>query len=158
LAPEQALVLEEDPRRARVTARVYLERYLRLPNYRSNLERLGYGEEDLAGQGSDRLVDAVVVHGNPGEVAAQVRAHLKAGADHVCVQPLTPVVGSMPGRSKSWPRFCSPCEPAPGRADADHERHAMARVLITGSSDGLGLGAAQLLDTSLGSGPHDLDR
>jgi len=44
----------------------------------------------LAGQGSDRLVDAVVVHGNPGEVAAQVRAHLKAGADHVCVQPLTP--------------------------------------------------------------------
>ena len=90
LAPEQALVLEEDPRRARVTARVYLERYLRLPNYRSNLERLGYGEEDLAGQGSDRLVDAVVVHGNPGEVAAQVRAHLKAGADHVCVQPLAP--------------------------------------------------------------------
>ena len=88
LAPEQALVLEDEPRQARVTARAYLERYLRLPNYRANLEHLGYDEEDLAGQGSDRIVDALVVHGTPSEVAARVRAHLEAGADHVCVQPL----------------------------------------------------------------------
>ena len=88
LAPEQALVLEAEPRQARVTARRYLEGYLRLPNYRANLERLGYDEEDLAGQGSDRFVDALVAHGTPSEVAAQVRAHLEAGADHVCVQPL----------------------------------------------------------------------
>ena len=88
LAPEQALVLEGEPRLARATARAYLERYLRLPNYRANLEHLGYDEEDLAGHGSDRLVDALVVHGKPSEVAARVRAHLEAGADHVCVQPL----------------------------------------------------------------------
>ena len=88
LAPEQALVLENDPGKARVTARAYVERYLRLPNYSSNLERLGFGEEDLAGQGSDRLVDAIVGHGTAEQVAAQVRAHLEAGADHVCVQPL----------------------------------------------------------------------
>jgi probable F420-dependent oxidoreductase len=89
LAPEQALVLKDEPDRARVIARTYLERYLRLPNYRANLERLGYDEEDLAGQGSDRLVDALVVHGTPAEVAARVRAHLEAGADHVCLQPLS---------------------------------------------------------------------
>jgi probable F420-dependent oxidoreductase len=90
LAPEQALVLEAEPAKARVTARAYLSSYLGLPNYRRNLERLGFDEDDLAGPGSDRLVDAVVVHGGPDEVAAKVRAHLEAGADHVCVQPLAP--------------------------------------------------------------------
>jgi probable F420-dependent oxidoreductase len=88
LAPEQALVLEAEQRQARATARAYLERYLHLPNYRMNLEHFGYDEDDLAGQGSDRLVDALVVHGTPDEVAARVRLHLEAGADHVCVQPL----------------------------------------------------------------------
>jgi probable F420-dependent oxidoreductase len=88
LAPEQALVLESESRAARVTARAYLERYLRLPNYRTNLERLGYSEEDFAGQGSDRLTDALVPHGSAGEVAGRIRAHLEAGADHVCIQPL----------------------------------------------------------------------
>jgi probable F420-dependent oxidoreductase len=93
LAPEQALVLEADPAKARATARAYISGYLGLPNYRANLARLGFGQDDLAGQGSDRLVDAVVVHGAPAEVAAKVRAHLEAGADHVCVQPLAPAGG-----------------------------------------------------------------
>ena len=88
LAPEQAFVLGDEPRQARATARAYLARYLSLPNYRVNLERLGYGAEDLAEQGSDRLVDAVVVQGSPEQVVSRVRAHLEAGADHVCVQPL----------------------------------------------------------------------
>ena len=90
LAPEQALVLEAEPREARATARAYVSRYLALPNYRANLERLGFDEEDLAGQGSDRVVDALVAHGTANEVATRVRAHLEAGADHVCVQPLAP--------------------------------------------------------------------
>ena len=51
----------------------------------------------------------------------------------------------MPGRSKSSPRSCSPHEPKPGKLEIHHERHPMARILITGSSDGLGLGAAELL-------------
>ena len=51
----------------------------------------------------------------------------------------------MPGHSKPWPHSCSPHEPAPGRLEVLPERHPMARVLITGSSDGLGLGAARLL-------------
>lgn len=88
LAPEQAVVLDPDPSRARATARAYLERYLGLPNYANNLRRLGYGDDDLAGGGSEALVDALVCHGGAAEVAGGVLAHLEAGADHVCVQPL----------------------------------------------------------------------
>jgi probable F420-dependent oxidoreductase len=88
LAPEQAFVLEQDPSVARTTARRYLEHYLRLVNYRANLERLGYARDDLDGAGSDRLVDDVVAHGSAAVVAERVRAHLEAGADHVCVQSL----------------------------------------------------------------------
>jgi len=88
LAPEQALALDVEKDRARATARAYLERYLGAPNYRRNLERLGYGEEDFTERGSDRLVDALVAHGSVEQVARQVLAHLEAGADHVCIQPL----------------------------------------------------------------------
>lgn len=88
LAPEQALVLEDDPEVARRIGRTYLERYLRLPNYTANLRRLGWSAEALDGAGSDALVDALVLHGDAHDVGAAVRAHLDAGADHVCVQPL----------------------------------------------------------------------
>jgi probable F420-dependent oxidoreductase len=86
LAPEQAVVLETDPERARAFARGHTERYLRLPNYVNNLRRLGYTEEDVAGRGSDRLVDDVVAWGDVDQVSSRIRAHFEAGADHVCVQ------------------------------------------------------------------------
>jgi probable F420-dependent oxidoreductase len=89
LAPEQAFVLNNVPAEARAVARGYLERYLQLPNYLRNLERLGYRDEDFLGGGSDRLVDALVAHGDAEVVAERARAHLEAGADHVCVQPLS---------------------------------------------------------------------
>jgi probable F420-dependent oxidoreductase len=89
LAPEQAVVLEPDPGRARQIARGYMSGYLALPNYANNLRDLGWGERDLADGGSDVLVDAIVPWGDAGTVAERVRAHLDAGADHVCVQPLT---------------------------------------------------------------------
>jgi probable F420-dependent oxidoreductase len=88
LAPEQAVVLETDPHRARAIARLHTRTYLRLDNYVNNLRRLGYGEADLAGDGSDRLVDEIVAWGDLGAVVDRVRAHLAAGADHVCVQVL----------------------------------------------------------------------
>lgn len=88
LAPEQALVVEEDPELARLRARGYLERYLRLPNYAANLRRLGWSDTDLEGEGSDALVDALVPHGTADEVVGALRAHVHAGADHVCIQPL----------------------------------------------------------------------
>lgn len=88
LAPEQAVVLDDDADAARQRARGYLERYLRLPNYTANLRRLGWGARDLEGGGSDAFVDALVPHGGIDDVTGIVQAHLRAGADHVCIQPL----------------------------------------------------------------------
>ena len=88
LAPEHKVVVGTDTERARAIGRKVLKRYLALVNYRSNLLRLGFSDDDLAGEGSDRLVDALVLHGDPGTVAAGLRAHLEAGADHICIQVL----------------------------------------------------------------------
>jgi hypothetical protein len=62
--------------------------YLALPNYVANLRRLGFGDDDLADGGSERLVSALVVWGDAGAIRARVDAHLDAGADHVCLQLL----------------------------------------------------------------------
>jgi probable F420-dependent oxidoreductase len=88
LATEVACVLDTDVDRARATARKYAEAYLRLRNYTSNLLRFGFREEDVSAGGSDRLIDAVIPHGSAEEIAAVVREHLQAGADHVCLQPV----------------------------------------------------------------------
>lgn len=90
LMVEQTAVLDADRARARETAREFAARYLRLENYANNLRRLGWDDDDIAGGGSDRLVDAVIVQGDVGAVVARVRAHLDAGADHVCVQLRAP--------------------------------------------------------------------
>jgi probable F420-dependent oxidoreductase len=88
VATEVAVVVEPDAERAREQARTYAATYLGTSNYVRNLERLGFTERDLADGGSDRLIDSVVPHGTAGAVAEAVRAHLDAGADHVCLQPL----------------------------------------------------------------------
>jgi probable F420-dependent oxidoreductase len=88
VAPEVAVVVETDPGRAREQARAYAASYLELSNYTSNLRRFGFDESDIAGGGSDRLIDAVIPHGSPEDIARAVRQHLDAGADHVCLQPL----------------------------------------------------------------------
>ncbi|GAC1323190.1 MAG: LLM class F420-dependent oxidoreductase [Mycobacteriales bacterium] len=90
LVPEQAAVLETDPGVAREIARRHTGSYLRLANYTNNLRRFGFGDEDFADGGSDRLVDTIVAWGDESVVADRVRAHLDAGADHVCVQVLDP--------------------------------------------------------------------
>jgi probable F420-dependent oxidoreductase len=89
LCPEQAVVMDPDPRSAREVARRHTGAYLRLPNYRQNLLRLGFSEADCEGGGSDRLVDAIVAHGSAEVVAQRLREHLQAGADHVAIQVLT---------------------------------------------------------------------
>jgi probable F420-dependent oxidoreductase len=90
LAPEQKIVLDTDPVRARSIGRpVVAKPYLGLVNYTSNLRSLGYTDADLAGGGSDPLIDALVDHGDAGTVAAGLTKHLEAGADHVAVQLLT---------------------------------------------------------------------
>ena len=93
LAPEQKVVLETDPERARAIARPRVQNpYLGLTNYVSNLRRLGWTDADFAGGGSDALIDALVVHGDAQALGRGITAHLDAGADHVAVQ----VLGSDP--------------------------------------------------------------
>lgn len=84
LAPEQGVVLETDPDKARAIARAALAPYLNFPNYVNNWRRLGYSEEDV--KGSDRLIDALFLWGDADRIADGVRGQLAAGADHVCLQ------------------------------------------------------------------------
>jgi probable F420-dependent oxidoreductase len=88
VAPEVACVVDTDPARARAVARDYAKLYLGLRNYTQNLLELGFTEADLADGGSDRLIDAVIPQGSAEQIAEVVHAHLDAGADHVCLQPL----------------------------------------------------------------------
>ena len=88
LAPELACVLDADLERGRATARKYAQLYLGLRNYTSNVLRFGFTEQDIADGGSDRLIDTIVPQGTATEIAEMVCAHLSAGADHVCLQPL----------------------------------------------------------------------
>ena len=90
LAPEHKVVLDADPERARAIGRARVQApYLGLVNYTNNLRRLGWGDDDLSGGGSDALIDALVLHGSVSNVAAGLRRHRDAGADHVVIQLLT---------------------------------------------------------------------
>ena len=90
LCPEQKLLLESDPVRARGRARAAMAGTLGLPNYRRNLVRAGFEEADFEDGGSDRLVDAIVGWGDLESLIDRVEAHLTAGATHVCIQALDP--------------------------------------------------------------------
>jgi len=86
LAPEVAFVLDDNTGRARAKAREFAGTYLGLRNYTDNLLRHGFSDDDVADGGSDRLIDAIVPHGSAEEIAAVMRTHLDAGADHVVLQ------------------------------------------------------------------------
>ncbi len=90
LCPEQMVLLETDPSRARRAARMALAPYLKLENYVNNWRRSGFGDADLAGDGSDRFVDANVVWGDETAIRARIGQHWDAGADHVCIQAIHP--------------------------------------------------------------------
>jgi probable F420-dependent oxidoreductase len=90
LAPEQMVLRETNPTKAREVARKNLATYLLLPNYYENWRWLGFEESDWQGGGSDRLIDAIVCWGDEDKIRAHVQAHFDAGADHVCIQPFRP--------------------------------------------------------------------
>jgi probable F420-dependent oxidoreductase len=96
LAPEQAVVFAKTRETARPTGDIYMRTYLALPNYRNNLVRLGWSDEDLTPPGSDRLFDAMVVWGDDDEIARKLRRHHDAGADHVAVSVLLPTPDRAP--------------------------------------------------------------
>ncbi len=96
IAPEQAVVLETDPDRARNVARTHLAGYLGLPNYARSIVRAGFDEAELADGGSDRLVDRLVAWGDEAAIGARVAEHREAGANHVCLQVLGPERVALP--------------------------------------------------------------
>jgi probable F420-dependent oxidoreductase len=98
LCPEQAVVLEKDPAKARAIARKFLAIYLTLPNYTNNFLRLGFQEADFSNGGSDHLIDSVVAWGDTKAIVSRIHEHHSAGADHVCIQVLTDDLKTLPFR------------------------------------------------------------
>ena len=88
LAPEHKVVLARDAEQAREIGRQTVEFYLGLSNYVNNWKRLGFTDADVQKPGSDKLIDAVVAHGTPADIAERLQEHIEAGADHVCLQVL----------------------------------------------------------------------
>ncbi len=96
LCPEQKILLETDPTVARRVGREAMKVYTRLPNYQNNLRVFGFDTPDFEDGGSDRLVDAIVAWGDEQAIADRIKAHMDAGANHVCIQPLRPDGGPGP--------------------------------------------------------------
>jgi probable F420-dependent oxidoreductase len=90
LCVEQKVILTTHPATARAAGRKMLAMYMTLDNYRNNWLRLGFTEDDLAGAGSDRLIDAMFAWGDETALRTRVQQHWDAGADHVCIQPVDP--------------------------------------------------------------------
>jgi probable F420-dependent oxidoreductase len=105
LCPEQAIVLETDPAKARKIGREFLEIYLKLPNYTNNFLWLGFDENDFRNGGSDRLIDAIIAWGDLNAIRNRIREHHAAGADHVCIQVLTADRQALPLRE--WGELAS---------------------------------------------------
>lgn len=89
IAPEHKVVLTTDAARARAVGRKALDIYLKGTNYVNNWKRLGFTDSDVATPGSDALIDALIAYGSTDAVAARLKEHLRAGANHVPVQVLT---------------------------------------------------------------------
>lgn len=104
LLPEQTVLLTADRDEARSVGTDWLRSYLALPNYRNNLLRSGFTEDDVETV-SDRLFDAIIAWGDEKTVLNRVQEHLDAGADHVCVQVLTADPREFP--HDQWRRLAS---------------------------------------------------
>lgn len=108
LAINQMIVLDSDGPRARELSRTTLRVLVQVPGYRASFSRMGLSDNDID-ELSDHLVDSLVSWGDPETVAARVRQHQAAGADHV-------VISRMRG------------EGAPGSMDGAAARSAADRV------------------------------
>jgi probable F420-dependent oxidoreductase len=88
LGPDKLLVVglsvipDADADQAKAAARESVSGRLAAPSYAARIAGLGYSAQEIA-EVSDRLVDAIVAHGDSTAIAVKVREHLLAGADHV---------------------------------------------------------------------------
>ena len=85
---EQAVVVGESREVFLQRAHDHLEIYTGLDNYKNNWRRFGFRDEDFVRGGSERLCEAMVVHGDEDAVLERIAEHREAGADHVCLQVL----------------------------------------------------------------------
>ena len=82
-----AFVADADPDQALAAARQRVAGRLAMAGtYAATLAGLGYTGQEIT-EVADRLVDAVVAHGEAAAIAAKVAEHLAAGADHVMLMP-----------------------------------------------------------------------
>jgi probable F420-dependent oxidoreductase len=94
---EQKVILSTDATAARTAARFFMKTYVpRLPNYTNNLKNLGWADAEFENGCSDRLVDAIVAWGTETQINDRIQAHFKAGATHVCIQPLRTDMAPLP--------------------------------------------------------------
>jgi len=110
LAVEQILVLESDATTARSIARGPLGFLGTVPTYQANFRRMGFTDEEIEAL-ADPLVDSLVCWGDDAAVAAHVRAHLEAGADHVAISPATDRPDVQP--LAEWRRLAAALELSP---------------------------------------------
>ena len=87
LCVEQKVILETDADKARELARPVAKIYNRLPNYRNNWLRMGLTDNDIDNL-SDRFIDETFAWGDVDAIRERIGAHMQAGADHVCIQPI----------------------------------------------------------------------
>jgi len=104
LLPEQTVILCDDAAEAHAIGTDWLRAYLALPNYANNLLRSGFSSDDLASV-SDRLFDAIIAWGDEDAILRRVNEHYAAGADHVCIQVLTPDPTAFP--REQWRRIAA---------------------------------------------------
>jgi probable F420-dependent oxidoreductase len=105
LAVEQAVAPTPDREEGLRLARSHLSRYMQLPNYRNSWLRQGFREEDLSGDGSERLAEGLVAWGSENDIRERISKHLSAGADQVCVQVVT---GGSANNIREWWRSLAP--------------------------------------------------
>lgn len=86
LGPDKLLIVGLSVARDSQAAREAVSARIGAPSYASRLAELGYSTTDID-EVSDRLVNALVAHGDSADVAAKLREHLAAGADHVVLLP-----------------------------------------------------------------------
>jgi probable F420-dependent oxidoreductase len=103
LGVEQAVVLGQSREEFLRRAHQHLENYSGLENYRNSWRRQGFGDGDLVRGGSDRLCDALVLHGDENAILQGAQRHLDAGASHVCLQVLGADPGEVP--REEWRRL-----------------------------------------------------